>query len=147
MPINFNINPYYDDYDKEKDFLRILFRPGYAVQARELTQLQTIIQNQMGEFGTGIYREGSIVYGAQSSINNGAKYIVLQEQLDNVDVSLASLASLKGKFIKTRDNATTPIPSFEETRWFVIDYRASSDTTPPLLFCTLVSEDVSGDLS
>jgi hypothetical protein len=139
MPINFNINPYYDDYDREKDFLRILFRPGYAVQARELTQLQTIIQNQMGEFGTGIYREGSIVYGAQSSINNGAKYIVLQEQLDNVDVSLASLASLKGKFIKTRDNATTPIPGFEETRWFVIDYRASSDTTPPLLFCTLVS--------
>ena len=139
MPINFNINPYYDDYDKEKDFLRILFRPGYAVQARELTQLQTIIQNQMGEFGTGIYREGSIVYGAQSSINNGAKYIVLNEQLDNVDVSTASLANLKGKFIKTRDNATTPIPSFEETRWFVIDYRASSDNTPPLLFCTLVS--------
>lgn len=139
MPINFNINPYYDDYDGEKDFLRILFRPGYAVQARELTQLQTIIQNQMGEFGNGIYREGSIVYGAQSSINNGAKYIVLQEQLDGVDVTEETLASMKGKFIKTRDNAVTPIPSFEETRWYVIDYRASSDTTPPLLFCTLVS--------
>ena len=139
MPINFNINPYYDDHDGDKDFLRILFRPGYAVQARELTQLQTIIQSQLGDFGNGIYREGSIVYGAQSSINNGSKYIVLKEQLDGQDITEETLSSIKGKFIKTRDNAVTPIPSFEETRWFVSDYRASSDTTPPLLFCTLVS--------
>ena len=32
-------NPYFDDFDDTKKFLRILFKPGYAVQARELTQL------------------------------------------------------------------------------------------------------------
>ena len=48
---NFNVNPYYDDYDEDKKFLRMLFKPGYAVQARELTQLQTILQNQVKRFG------------------------------------------------------------------------------------------------
>ena len=38
----FNINPYYDDFEEDKGFLRILFKPGYPVQARELTQLQTL---------------------------------------------------------------------------------------------------------
>ena len=41
---NFSIDPYYDDYDEDKKFLRILFKPGYAVQARELTQAQSILQ-------------------------------------------------------------------------------------------------------
>jgi hypothetical protein len=48
---NFNVNPYYDDFDEDKKFLRLLFKPGYAVQARELTQLQTLLQNQTSRFG------------------------------------------------------------------------------------------------
>ena len=138
MPINFNINPYYDDYDKDKEFLRILFRPGYAVQARELTQLQSILQNQIGEFGTGIYKNGSIVYGALSSVDNQARYIVLNTQFGGTDVTEETLASLKGKMILTNDNAV-PINGFEQSRWFVSDYRAATDVTPPLLFCTLMA--------
>ena len=42
---NFNVDPYYDDYNDDKKFLRILFKPGYAVQARELTQSQTILSD------------------------------------------------------------------------------------------------------
>ena len=30
-------DPYYDDFDKTKNYLKILFKPGFAVQARELT--------------------------------------------------------------------------------------------------------------
>ena len=41
-----NVAPYYDDFDKEDNFHRVLFRPGFAIQARELTQLQSIMQNQ-----------------------------------------------------------------------------------------------------
>ena len=44
MALDFNSEPYFDDYDPKKDFYRILFRPSYAVQARELTQMQTILQ-------------------------------------------------------------------------------------------------------
>ena len=50
-PLFFNIDPYYDDYNEDKKFLRMLFRPGYAVQARELTQLQSILQSQIEKFG------------------------------------------------------------------------------------------------
>jgi hypothetical protein len=34
-----NVSPYYDDFDEEKNFQNILFRPGFAVQARELSQI------------------------------------------------------------------------------------------------------------
>ena len=32
-----NVSPYYDDFDTNDNFHRVLFRPGFAVQARELT--------------------------------------------------------------------------------------------------------------
>lgn len=56
-------NPYYDDFSDEKNFLRVLFKPGYAVQARELTQLQTLLQSQISKFADHIFKEGSKVFG------------------------------------------------------------------------------------
>ena len=47
-----NVDPYYDDYNEEKNFHQILFRPGLAVQARELTQMQTLLQRQTSRFGS-----------------------------------------------------------------------------------------------
>jgi len=58
---NLNINPYYDDFDKAKNFYKVLFRPGHPVQARELTGLQSILQNQVESFGKHIFKEGSMV--------------------------------------------------------------------------------------
>lgn len=65
MPINsdLNRNPYYDDYDVNNQFYKILFKPSFAVQARELTQLQSILQNQVEQFGDNIFKEGSIIKG------------------------------------------------------------------------------------
>lgn len=63
MALNFNVDPYYDDFDDTKNFHRILFKPGFAVQARELTQAQTILQDQISKFGAGIYVDGSKVTG------------------------------------------------------------------------------------
>lgn len=65
MPLttDFNLTPYFDDYDEDKKFYRILFRPSAAVQARELTQLQTIQQKQIERFGGHIFKNGSIVEG------------------------------------------------------------------------------------
>lgn len=56
-------NPYYDDFSDEKNFLRILFKPGYSVQARELTQLQTILQSQITKFADHFFKEGSKIFG------------------------------------------------------------------------------------
>lgn len=57
--------PFYDDFDESKNFHKIVFRPGYAVQARELTQIQTILQNQVERFGRHIFVNGSSVIGGQ----------------------------------------------------------------------------------
>lgn len=66
-PELFNVDPYYDDYDQNKKFLKMLFRPGYALQARELSQIQSILQNQIERFGNFVFDDGSIVYGGQIS--------------------------------------------------------------------------------
>ena len=70
MALNFNVDPYYDDFDPTKNFHRILFKPGYAVQARELTQSQTILQDQIQKFGNGIYNDGSKVTGANIFVDS-----------------------------------------------------------------------------
>jgi Domain of unknown function (DUF4815) len=69
MPLEnqFNTSPYYDDYDPQKDFYRVLFRPSVAVQTRELNQLQTIIQTQIERFGNHLFKDGTIVSGVNFS--------------------------------------------------------------------------------
>jgi hypothetical protein len=69
-PSIFNISPYYDDYDPANRFLRILFKPGYAVQARELTQMQSILQNQISKIGDHLFKDGSRIVGAPISVRN-----------------------------------------------------------------------------
>ena len=60
-PTDFNLSPYFDDFTESKKFHRVLFRPAFAVQARELTQSQTILQNQVEKFGDHMFKQGSIV--------------------------------------------------------------------------------------
>jgi hypothetical protein len=70
MALNFNINPYWDDFDETKNYHRILFKPGYAVQARELTQLQTELSDQIKKFGKNIFVNGSLVLGGNRLFEN-----------------------------------------------------------------------------
>ena len=60
-PTDFNLSPYYDDFAESKKFHRILFRPAFAVQARELTQSQTILQNQIEKLGDHFFQKGAMV--------------------------------------------------------------------------------------
>ena len=60
-PTDFNLSPYYDDFSKSKNFHRILFRPAFAVQARELTQSQTILQNQIEQLSDHVFEQGAMV--------------------------------------------------------------------------------------
>lgn len=63
MPQNTNLNiaPYYDDFNEDKNYYRVLFKPGKNVQARELTTLQSILQNQIEKFGKHFFKDGSMV--------------------------------------------------------------------------------------
>ena len=75
---NYNIAPYYDDFDKTKNYLRTLFRPGVAVQARELTQLQTALQAQIDRFGSHVFVDGSPVIGAQPTLDTKFAYVKIE---------------------------------------------------------------------
>jgi len=83
MTINFNISPYYDDYEDERNFHRILFKPAVAVQARELTQLQTILQKQVERFGKHIFKEGAMVIPGQVSLDLEVAYVRMSGTIIN----------------------------------------------------------------
>ena len=88
MPLNTNLNvsPYFDDFDPTKNYSRILFRPGTAVQARELTQLQTTLQDQIKKFGDHIFQTGSIVTGGSIVIQNTA-YLNIASTFSGQDIN------------------------------------------------------------
>lgn len=86
MAKNLNISPYYDDFEALKNFHQILFRPGAAVQARELTQIQSILKNQIAKFGDHIFRQGSIVIPGNSRGELGVPYAKLDTLFGGIPV-------------------------------------------------------------
>ena len=97
-PTDFNLSPYFDDFDEAKKFHRILFRPGFAVQARELTQLQTILQNQIERFGSHIFKEGSMVIPGEVNIDNQVNFAKLEDTFNEVSVT-TYLTQFRNKII------------------------------------------------
>jgi len=73
---NLNVSPYFDDFDANNDYYKVLFKPGYPVQARELTTLQSILQNQIEKFGQHFFREGAKVIPGNTGYN--ALYYAVQ---------------------------------------------------------------------
>jgi len=135
MPLNtdFNISPYFDDYDVNKNYHRVLFRPSVAVQARELTQLQTILQNQVERFGNWAFKNGDIVSGCAVYDLPSVPYIRLTDfasngsantsPLDVTDyinaVATSATSGLKAKVVFANAGFTTNYP---ETNILYVNY-------------------------
>lgn len=98
---NLNVAPYYDDFTESKDFHRVLFRPGFAVQARELTQLQSILQNQIEKHGRHVFKEGTVVIPGASGFTNEYYAVKLQSTISGSDIS-SQIQSYVGKRITGR---------------------------------------------
>ena len=96
---NLNVAPYFDDFDANNDYYKVLFKPGYPVQARELTTLQSILQNQIEQFGTHIFKEGSVVIPGSIHYKNDLNAVILQNtfQGSSVEIFLPSLVGTKIK--------------------------------------------------
>ena len=75
MAVDTSVSPYFDDYNTDDGFHRILYRPGRAVQARELTQQQSILQEQIKRFGQNIFLDGSAVLAAGVSVDTNYEYV------------------------------------------------------------------------
>ena len=85
-----NTPPYFDDYDQEKNYHQVLFRPSTAIQARELTQLQTILQNQIERFGNHVFKDGTIVQGCAITYYPNTHYISVS---DNFNTNTAAFVT------------------------------------------------------
>ena len=113
MATNFNVSPYYDDYSDDKLFHRILFRPAFAVQARELTQLQTILQNQVARFGQHMFKEGSQVIPGGIQFFPNFRYVKLASFSTTAVTGLKDIeltggtSGVVGKVIETQAATTT----------------------------------------
>lgn len=83
LKTDFNQSPYFDDFNQNKNFHRVLFKPAVAVQARELTQLQTILQNQIERFGNNILTEGTIIQGGNFVEESSLPYVKLLDIATN----------------------------------------------------------------
>ena len=86
--INLDTSPYFDDFDEDKDFYKVLFKPGFPVQARELTTLQSILQNQVSKFGEHFFKEGSMVIPGAITYNPNYTCVLVNPQQGGIDVSL-----------------------------------------------------------
>jgi hypothetical protein len=85
---NLNASPYYDDFEPKKNFYKVLFRPGYSIQTRELTSLQSILQNQIENYGKFQFKQGDLVVPGEVGLNNRLNYVKLSsvsEVAVNVD--------------------------------------------------------------
>jgi hypothetical protein len=118
MSQNFNVDPYYDDFDPSKNFHRILFKPGRAVQARELTQSQTILQNQISNFADNIFKQNTPVSGGKITTNLNCFYLKLNKQYDNANITAEdflnriitdSTGTILAKVIKTAEATGTDV--------------------------------------
>jgi len=85
---NLNVSPYFDDFDKNKNFYKVLFKPGAPVQARELSTLQSILQNQIEQFGTHFFKEGSKVIPGNLSYDNNFTCVQVDDSFLGISVSL-----------------------------------------------------------
>ena len=135
---DFNISPYYDDYSSSKNFHRILFKPQFAVQARELTQAQTILQNQIrktttSENGTAL-RAGEVIY------QNDVPYVTLKNDIgsstSNPDDTVSSIV---GTYLVGKTNSVF-------AKVIAAEAKSTSEITPLTIFVSYL-KSASDDLT
>ena len=137
---NLNISPYFDDFDKDDNFYRVLFKPGFPVQARELTTLQSILQNQVENFGSHIFKEGSMVI--PGNINYDGEYTSLKINSDYLGIPVtAYVDKLVGKRLKGQTSGVTAsVDKF-------LDVSPAEGITDLTLFIRYHDSNISGEIA
>jgi len=105
---NLNVSPYFDDFDSYDNFHKVLFKPGYPVQARELTTLQSILQNQIEKFGQHFFKEGAKVIPGNTTYNRSYYSVELNNTYLGVPVA-AYASQLVGTKITGQTSGVTAV--------------------------------------
>ena len=101
MPQSTNLNksPYFDDFSQDKNYHRVLFKPGVTVQTRELTTLQSILQDQLEKFGNGVFSDGGMVVPGGFNYDADFTCVEIESTYKGVDTE-SYYENLIGKKIK-----------------------------------------------
>ena len=131
---NLNVSPYFDDFDDNKDFHKVLFKPGFPVQARELTTLQSILQSQIEKFGDHFFKEGSQIIPGSTAVDLSYYGVRIDSSFFGVPVS-SYLDKLIGVKIKGSTSGVTAVvskvlDSTESDEGFVTLYVKYQDSNP-----------------
>ena len=133
---NLNVTPYYDDFDKDKNFYRVLFRPGFPIQARELSTVQSILQNQVESMGTHLFKDGAMVIPGQVGYDLNVQAVLLQESFLGSDVetyrSQLTGTIIEGLTTGVKAKVLYSISASESEKGYItlyVKYIDSGDTT------------------
>ncbi len=131
---NLNVSPYFDDFSEDKNFHKVLFKPGFPVQARELTTLQSILQSQIEKFGDHFFKEGSQVIPGGIGIDFSYYGVKIDSSFFGVPVSsyLDKLVGVTIKGATTEVTATVVkvLDSTESEEGFVTLYVKYKNSNP-----------------
>jgi len=130
---NLNVAPYFDDFDAENDYHQVLFKPGYPVQARELNNLQSILQNQIEKFGQHFFKEGAKVIPGNIGYSQYYSGVQLNNTFKGVPVSAyadqligAKITGLKSGVTAVVVEILLPEDSERDTLTLYCNYLSSS---------------------
>lgn len=105
LTTDLNTSPFYDDFDESKNYYRILFRPSTAVQARELTQIQTQLQDQIKKNSSYLFKNGAIIDGCAISYIPKFSYVRVKDFF-NGNTAL-TVAAISNNYLVTNSANTT----------------------------------------
>ena len=132
LQTEFNVEPYFDDYNPSKNYYRVLFKPGVAVQTRELTQLQTILQSQIEKFGDNIFKRGTIIEGCSLTYHTSLPYIKIRD-LES-DETPVNVELYKNLYVRNSANVSA----------YIVDAIAGFESRSPDLNTLFVRYNSSG---
>ena len=121
--MNLNVAPYNDDFSEDKNFYKVLFKPGYEVQSRELNTLQSILQNQISSIGNHLFKNGSKISGCSTAFVQ-YNYVRLDDTFDSIDLNL----------IPYNNTSIKLVGEVSEVEARIIDVSNKQDGNPPTLY-------------
>lgn len=135
MPTNYNKNSfsstYNDDWAKERAYHKVLFHGGRALQARELNQMQSIIQAEIARLGSNLFKDGAMVNPGGASVNTAYEYVRLnpaggQPTVSHIGKTLTgSTSGVKATVVQY----VAPLPGGNDPATFYVQYNDDGDQT------------------
>lgn len=137
MPQSTNLNkaPYFDDFDPNSNFYRVLFRPGYSIQSRELTTLQSILQSQVESLAKANFRQGSVVVPGEVIVDKQYSYVKVSSFTNNLQITDYIGKKMTGNIsgvVATVLNATASTSTDSPTLF--VKYETGGNTNTALTF-------------